>query len=322
MAPKIDWESQIGRRLRFRDLHVLSVVVQQGSMAKAATQLGVSQPSVSEVITDLEHAIGVRLLDRSPKGIEPTIYASALLKRSLVAFDELKQGIRDIEFLADPALGEVRIGCPGAAMASFLPQLIQKFSEAYPKVVLRVSEMPPVAAYSGLRERTLDLHVEWCVPPFSRDDAGNDVNVEYLFDDHLVIVAGLHSRWARRRKIDLVELHAEPWMLGSPNTANYAHIAEAFRARGLAMPKIALETASVPLRIHLLQSGLFIGAMPTSLASQSPVKILPVELPVRPWPFAIFTLKDRTLSPAVDRFIAHLRDFARSNGESGSPRHR
>jgi DNA-binding transcriptional LysR family regulator len=49
MSPKIDWESQIGRRLRFRDLHVLSVVVQQGSMAKAAAQLGVSQPSVSEV---------------------------------------------------------------------------------------------------------------------------------------------------------------------------------------------------------------------------------------------------------------------------------
>jgi DNA-binding transcriptional LysR family regulator len=310
MSPKIDWESQIGRRLRFRDLHVLSVVVQQGSMAKAAAQLGVTQPSVSEVITDLEHAIGVRLLDRSPKGIEPTIYASALLKRSLVAFDELKQGIRDIEFLADPGLGEVRIGCPPAAMATFLLHLIQKFSESYPKVVLRVSELPAVASHSVLRERTNDLHLEWCVPPFSRDDAGNDVNVEYLFDDHLVIVAGPHSRWARRRKIDLAELQAERWMLGTPNTANYAHIAEAFQARGLAMPKIALETLSVPLRIHLLVSGQFIGAMPKSLASQSPVKILSVELPVRPWPFAIFTLKDRTLSPAVDRFIAHLRDFA------------
>src|SRR5262245_62693887 len=88
MARKIDWESQIGRRLRFRDLHVLSVVVQRGSMAKAAAQLGVAQPSVSEVIADLEHALGVRLLDRSPKGIEPTVYASVLLKRSLVAFDE------------------------------------------------------------------------------------------------------------------------------------------------------------------------------------------------------------------------------------------
>jgi DNA-binding transcriptional LysR family regulator len=312
MPRKLDSDSQIGRRLTLRDLHCFLTVVQQGSMAKAAAQLGISQPSVSEVIADLEQALDARLFDRRPRGVELTLYGEALLKRARAAFDELRQGVRDIEFLDDPSLGEVRIGFPAAAMATFLPHLIQKFSEAYPKVVLRVSEVPTSAIYSVLRERTHDLHLEWCVPPFSRDDAANDVNVEYLFDDHFVIVAGLHSQWARRRKIDLAELRAERWMLGAPNNANYEYIAEAFRARGLAMPKIAVETLSVPLRTHLVASGRFIGAMPRSLASQSPVKILPVELPVRPWPFAIFTLKDRTLSPAVDRFIAHLRDFARS----------
>jgi DNA-binding transcriptional LysR family regulator len=72
MHRKIDWESQIGRRLRLRDLHVFSTVVQRGSMAKAAQQLGVSQPAVSEVIADLEHALGVRLVDRSAQGVSPT----------------------------------------------------------------------------------------------------------------------------------------------------------------------------------------------------------------------------------------------------------
>lgn len=71
-------------------------------------------------------------------------------------------------------------------------------------------EIPADAPYSALRERTNDLHLEWRVLPFSRNDAGNDGNVEYLFDDHLVIVARLHSRWVRRRKIDLAEPHAEP----------------------------------------------------------------------------------------------------------------
>src|SRR5215475_13982014 len=101
-------------------------------------------------------------------------------------------------------------------------------------------------------------------------------------------------------------------MLGSPNTANYEYIAGAFRARGLEMPKIALESLSVPLRTHLVASGQFVGPMPKLLASQSQVAILPVDLPVQHWPFAIFTLKDRTLSPAVERFIADLRDFVRS----------
>jgi len=197
-------------------------------------------------------------------------------------------------------------------MATFLPDLIQKFSDAYPKVVLRISEVPRSAIYSVLRERTHDLHLEWCVPPFPRDDAANDVSIEYLFDDHFVIVAGPNTRWARRRKIDLAELRAERWMLGPPNTSNYEFIAGAFRARELAMPMIGVETLSVPLRTHLVASGRFIGAMPKLLASQSLVKILPVEVPVRPLRFAIFTLKGRTLSPAVARFIAHLRDFARS----------
>src|SRR3954453_10027132 len=129
MPRKIDWESQIGRRLRFRDLHVLFTVVQNGSMAKAAAQLGVSQPSVSEVMADLEHTLGVRLLDRSPQGIEPTIYAHALLKRSRIAFDELKQGIRDIEFLADPTVGELRIGCPESISSSILPAIVERLSK-------------------------------------------------------------------------------------------------------------------------------------------------------------------------------------------------
>src|ERR1700755_3243346 len=105
-------EIRIGRRLRFRDLQVFFLVVQCGSMAKAANELGITQPAVSEVVAGLEQAFGVRLFDRSPQGVEPTVFGLALLKRGVAALDELKQGIRDIEFLTDPTKGEVRIGCP------------------------------------------------------------------------------------------------------------------------------------------------------------------------------------------------------------------
>src|SRR4029079_18160570 len=101
----VHWESRIGRRLKLRDLHILFAVVHWGSMARAARYLTMSQPAVSKLIADLEDVLRVRLLDRSPRGIEPTLYAHALLKRGYVAFDELKQGIRDIEFLADPTAG-------------------------------------------------------------------------------------------------------------------------------------------------------------------------------------------------------------------------
>ena len=87
------WEQQIGRRLRLRDLFVFFAVVESGSMAKAGAKLGVSTPSISEVIAALEHALGVRLLDRSSKGVVATAYGEALLIRGRAAFDELRQGI-------------------------------------------------------------------------------------------------------------------------------------------------------------------------------------------------------------------------------------
>src|SRR5277367_5347083 len=108
----LNWDGRIGRRFKLRDLHILFTVVNWGSMAKGAAHLGMSQPAVSEAIASLEVALRVRLFDRSPRGVEPTIYARALLKRGHVVFDELKQGMRDIEFLADPTAGEVWIGCP------------------------------------------------------------------------------------------------------------------------------------------------------------------------------------------------------------------
>ena len=105
------WEARIGRRLRLRDLHVLLTTVQCGSMAKAARRLAVSQPAISKAIADLEHTLGVRLLDRGPRGIETTVYGNALIRRGLAVFGELRQAVNEIEFIANPTAGEVRIGC-------------------------------------------------------------------------------------------------------------------------------------------------------------------------------------------------------------------
>src|ERR1700690_885357 len=110
MVRTVHWESRIGRRLRLRDLHIFFAVVPAGAMAKAAGHLGITQTSVSKAVGDLEAALGVRLFDRSPQGVEPTIYGSALLKCGAAVFDELRLGIRNIEFLSDPKVGELRIG--------------------------------------------------------------------------------------------------------------------------------------------------------------------------------------------------------------------
>src|SRR6187399_2759041 len=129
----------------------------------------------------------------------------------------------------------------------------------------------------------------------------DDMNVEVLFHDELVVVAGRQSRWARRRKVDLAELVDEPWVLATPGSGPHRIVSEAFQARGLSTPNISLMTLSVHLRANMVASGQFITTFPNSVvrlhADRLSLKVLPVDLPVRPWPVAIVTLKNRTLSP-------------------------
>jgi DNA-binding transcriptional LysR family regulator len=155
--------------------------------------------------------LGVRLLDRSPRGIEPTIYADAMLKRSVAVFDELKQSVKDVAFLADPTTGELRIGCGESIIATVLPRIIDRFSKKYPRVVVHVHDVPPPAAENpGLRDRKFDLVFLRQPSPLPNEGMTDELNVEYLFDDPLIIAVGLHSRWARHRIVDLAELVDEP----------------------------------------------------------------------------------------------------------------
>ena len=110
-------------------------------MTKAASHLAMSQSAVSDGVAHLEDALRVRLLDRGPHGIEPTIYANALLKHGNAAFDELKQGIKSIEFLSDPTVGEVRISSAEVVSAWLLPEAIASLLRRHPKIYVHAPSL-------------------------------------------------------------------------------------------------------------------------------------------------------------------------------------
>jgi DNA-binding transcriptional LysR family regulator len=200
---------RIDRSLKLRELHVLAAVVECGSMIKAAGQLGMSQPAVSAAVANLETALGVRLLDRSTRGVEPTIYSKALLKRGRIAFDELRQGLRDIDFLLDPAGGEVRVGCPESTAAGFIPAVIDRLSRLHPRIVVHVvTAQTGTQEFRELRERNVDV----MLGRLFRPAVDEDIDVEIVSRDRLHVVAASHSPWARRRKVSLAELIDEPWI--------------------------------------------------------------------------------------------------------------
>lgn len=317
MAKIADWDDHIGRRLRLRDLRVFFAVMQSGSLTKAAQQLRVSHPAVSQVVADLEHTLGVKLFDRSTRGVEPTPYARALLTRGRAAFDELRQGIRDIEYLADPTAGELTIGYTLSIADTVLPRIVERFSEQYPRVVMQANISPtPAFKFPGLRDRAYDLVLTRIPMPIPDDDALTELNVEVLFDDPWVLAAGTTSRWTHRRKIDLAELIGEPWLMPPPDTSAYKVVAEAVTTCGLSMPTATLVTYSMGLRAKLSVSGRFITVLPKSLLhhgdDRHALKELAVDMPMQPWPVAILTLKNRTLSPVVERFIDVAREVAKS----------
>ena len=306
------WENRIGRRLKLRDLHILSIVVQCGSMAKAAAQLGMSQPAVSESVASMESTLGVRLLDRSARGVEPTLYAHALLKRGHVVFDELMQGVRDIEFLANPRVGEIRVAAGDTSAAGLLAPAIDRLARRYPEIAVRViTASEETLQYPELRDRRVDL----ALARVSKDFASRDLHADLLFDDPPRVVAGLRSPWARRRKLALRELVDERWAFTSDEVIR-GLVGEAFAAQGLAPPREKVGAASMLLRSRLLATGHYLTVLPESVlrtnARSWGIKALPVRFETRPMAVKIITLKDRTVSPLVQIFIDEVRTVARA----------
>ena len=317
MPGAIRWEEQIGRRVKLRDLFVFFRVVDAGSMAKAGAKLGVSTPSVSAVIAGLEQVLGVRLLDRSPQGVVVTAYGEALLAHARAAFDELRQGIKEIEFIGDPHAGELRIGSPESITAGLLLPILQKLSTAYPRVRYQVRQVQqPTVEYPELHERKVDIVLaRWGGDPVN-DDSNQELDTEVLLDDPFFLVANRASPWGRRRKMDLGDLMDAPLIIPPGDAWGGALVTDAFRRHGLKSPNIVVSTLSIPLRNELVSTGRFVTLLPASVihtfGKRYALKALPVELPAHRSPVGIVTLKNRTLTPVVQLFVQCARDVAKA----------
>ncbi len=302
---------RLGRRLKLQDLHVLMTVIQTGSMSKAADRLNLTQPAVSRSIAQLEHVFGVRLLDRDRQGIRPTEYGRAMLDCGVAVFDDLLQGVKNIEFLADPAAGDVRIGCNPFLAASFGSAVVDRLSRRYPRIVFHALAAPTEILHRALVEREVDLLIAQKIGPFADEQFG----FETLYHDEYVVMAGGNNPLARRRRIELAELVDEAWVLPPPESAPGSVAVKAFSVSGLGYPRVTLFTSSHDMRIRLLATGRFLTILLTSVLKFAnkfaDLKVLPIELPLSRLPIGIVTLKNRTISSVAQLFIEHARAVAK-----------
>jgi DNA-binding transcriptional LysR family regulator len=243
-----------------------------------------------------------------------------LLKCGTAVFDDLRQGVKEIEFLADPSAGELSIGCSEPLSAGFVSVVINKLSRQYPKATFHVISADPVI----LRNRELpQRHIDLAIMPITGLALEQDIAVDFLFDDRHVVLAGGKNKWLRRRNIALADLIDEPWIFPPPDSPVGSYIAAGFRAAGLEPPRAHVLSFSVPLHQHLLATGRFLTTLPSSMVVHNqhlPLKLLSVKFPAVSRPVAIVTLKKRTIKPLARLFIdcAHsLAEPLAKNKDSG-----
>jgi len=300
----------IHRQLNPRDLHVFKTVAEHGNISKAADRLAISRPVISRTIAGLERRLGVPLFDRSPQGVEPTLYGRALHKLAITVFDDLRRGVQEIEFLADPTAGELRLGCSDWA-AGPVGVAVDRMSRRYPRITFDVvSAAAPALFLPELKERNIELFVAGRVHALPKED----FDAELLYDDPLVVVADMRHPLARRRRLELAELVNVAWTMPPANTVAGSDIRSAFQGRGLALPTTIVSTYSHVLQQHLVATGRFISILPRSMlqlmAKSHSLAALPVDLPTMRLTFAMVVLKKCTLSPVAQLFIETLHAVA------------
>lgn len=306
----MDWDDRIGRRLRLKDLHTLQTVAQVGSMAKASRQLALSQPAISKAIADLEHALGAPLLERSSHGVELTDCGRLLIDRGRVIFDELREGVKDIQHLADPARGEVRVGTT-EPITDFVSAVISRMSKGYPRITYQVAVSDTTTLLRDLRERGLDVVVTRWTPGGSIAD---DLAAEILFNAPLAVLADRRHPLVQRKKLSLADTMTETWTLSPPNSFLGRVVGDVFQRRKLELPSTIVTTLSIHMRLNLLASGRFLTMLPERMAQHRAhrawLRALNIDLSDSSAPIGAITLRKRSASGALKLFQQACREAA------------
>jgi DNA-binding transcriptional LysR family regulator len=300
---------QIGRRLKVRDIHTLRVVVDAGSMAKAASELALSQSAVSKIVSELEELLGVSLLERSSRGVRLTPAGQVLVDRGRVVFDELTQTIDAVVRFADPAQGEVRIGTT-EPMTSVLSDIIEKLSLRHPRITFFVSVSDTDTIIRELRDRTLDVVLTRWISPLT---ATEDLHAEMLFETPLAIVAAKKHPLMRRKRMELADIMHERWTLSPKESFLGRIVNNVFQSRGLELPAAAVTSVSIYMRLNLIATARYLSVLPLTMVRHATIAswlgALPIDLRDSSGPIAAITLKRRHQSGAVQAFCAAARSL-------------
>lgn len=281
-------------------------VVDCGSIGRAAVALGISQPALSKSLQRLEEVVGVKLLDRSRRGVVPTVFGQTLVAHARIIFAEVKSAEAEIESLRGTGAGRVRIGAGPSIIDQVLPGAIQAFRAEQPDVRVSVRE----GLVDDLLAALANTEIDVAIVSNSRGLDRELLICQPVLQDDLTVVVGAGHPLAVRRQCTLKDLLNQCWVLPNRDEPVRQRFDDVFRAAGLPPPKPAVETSSVICMKSLVRSGGFITWLPRLLAETDHRAglLIPIAVDGVSWERQVYVCwrRSSSLLPACAKFIATL----------------
>jgi DNA-binding transcriptional LysR family regulator len=297
-------------RLKTRHLHLLLHLQEQQSVLRAAEAANMTQPAASKLLAEMEDILGVPLFERHARGVEPTRYGLVMMRRSRFALTELARAQDEIEAMRSGLLGEASIGTVVNPGTNLVPQAIAQVKRDYPGIVIRVEMDYSRPLVARLLDGQLDIVIGRILDPAH----AADLDFEPLADEpHKVIMRAGHPLAAQPR-VTHADLVRYGWIMPPAASVLRSRLDAFFLEQGVRPPDNIIETASLPIIIHLLRHGDLLTALPVESVmpylDSAQMKVVPIDFGVRMEFFGIIRRRDQPLSPGAERVLEALRATA------------
>ena len=310
-----DW--YLRSRLKLRQLLLLVALDEHRNMHRAANNVAMTQPAATRLLGDLERLLGLRLFERSARGLLPNAYGESLIRHSRMVLATLDHARDEFNAISAGTTGKTSIGTLLVAAPMLVPRGVARFKEHHPNHTVLVREGTAATLVPALRRGELDL----VVGRASSDVASEGLKFEAFYDEPMCVVARAGHPLDQRRTLKLAALAREQWIMPTPEAAYRRRLDAAFRQAGVEPPQRIVESLSILTNTMLVQETDMLAVMPVKVARHyvdlGAIRILPVKLPAPSGPVGVITLLGVPLTPAATYLVQMLREIARQTALSG-----
>jgi len=298
-------------RLKTRQLLLLIALDDYRNIHRAADELHMTQPAASKQIKDLEEMLDVKLFERLPRGMEPTIYGETMIRHARMALTSLALAHDDIVTLKAGLTGQVEVGVIMTPAMALLPRAIARVKEEAPLLRIGVQLDTSNLLLDKLQHGTLDFMIGRI---FDTGDTSGLIYEELTEEPACAVVRPGHPL-LERKDLTLKDIAPLPWIVPPHGSILRYRFDMMFRRAGLEPPANVVDTTAMLVITALLQQTDSLHVMPMEVAqyyaSLNVMRILPIELPCKMDAFGIIRHQDHLLSPGADLLLRAVRAAAK-----------